>query len=108
MAGQREAEARQRQEAQRQKELALAAEQEHARVQALLAEVKRWRDSQEIRAYLDEVRRVIAARGQVIEPGSKLERWMDWAGSVAHTLDPLRASAPQTLTRPAGGGGSAA
>jgi hypothetical protein len=105
---QREAEARQRQEAQREKELALAAEQEKARVQALLAEVKRWRDSQEIRAYLDEVRRVIAARGQVIEPGSKLAHWMDWAGSLAHTLDPLRPSAPPAPTRPAGGGGSAA
>lgn len=105
---QREAELRKQAEAERQRQLALAAEQEQARVQALLAEVKRWRDSREILAYLDEVRRVVTARGQVIEPGSTLAQWMSWAESVANSLDPLRPSAPQTPTRPAGGGGGAA
>jgi hypothetical protein len=102
-AAKREAEAQQRLEAEREKHLAMEREQEQARVDALLADVKRWRDSQEIRAYLDEVRRVIAARGQGVEPGSNLERWIEWAGSVAHSLDPLRRTAPPAPTRPAGG-----
>lgn len=87
---QREAEARARQEEERRKQLAMEQEQDEARLKALLAEVKRWRDSQEIRAYLDEIRRVIASRGQVIQPGSKLDQWMNWAGTMAHRLDPLR------------------
>lgn len=97
---QREAEARQRLEEERQKQRALEQEQEEERLRELLAEVKRWRDSQEIRAYLDEVRRVIAARGQVIQPGGKLERWMSWARDVAHRLDPLRPPVPPPGGRP--------
>jgi hypothetical protein len=100
---QREAEAQQRCEEERRKQMALEQQQEEARLEALLAEVKRWRDSQEIRAYLEEVRRVIAARGQVIPPGGKLERWMHWAGAMADRLDPLRPSDPPAPTRPADG-----
>ena len=103
---QREAELRKQAEAEHGRQLALAAEQEQARVQELLAEVKRWRDSREIMAYLDEIRRLVAARGHVIQPESKLAHWMHWAEGVATSLNPIRSMAPQTPTRPAGGGGS--
>jgi hypothetical protein len=98
----REAESRQRQEAERLKEVARLAEQERADIQSLLADVKQWRDSQEIRAYLDEMRRVVSARGEIIQPGSEFATWMDWASGVASELNPLRSLAPPTPTRPAG------
>lgn len=103
---QRDAELRRQAEAEHQRQLVLAAEQEQARVQELLAEVKRWRDSREIMAYLDEIRRIVAARGHVIQPESKLAHWIHWAEGVATSLNPIRPMAPQTPTRPAGGGGS--
>jgi hypothetical protein len=99
----RDAETRQKQEADRQQGLIVDQEEEDARVRGLLAEVKRWRDSQEIQAYLEHIRRVISERNQTIRPGSDFERWMAWADSVATRLDPLTPSAPLAPTRPAGG-----
>lgn len=74
----------------RQKQQALEREQEEAQVQSLISEVARWRQSQEIRAYLKEICRIIDRQGQIIPTGSNLERWMAWAGDVAYRLDPLR------------------
>jgi hypothetical protein len=45
--------------------------------------------------YLEEIRRVISGRGQVIQVGSELDHWMSWAGQVAHRLDPLSPTDPE-------------
>jgi hypothetical protein len=98
----REAEDRQRLEEERLQRLALEQQEEEDRLKVLLAEVKRWRDSQEILAYLEEIRRVVAARGGMIEPGSKLGNWMVWASNLARRLDPRRPATPSPGDRPSG------
>jgi hypothetical protein len=86
---QRQEQDRQRREQERLNQQAREQQQERLRVEALLAEVKRWRECQEIRLYADQVRRIVTARGTQIEHGSDLDRWLNWVGRVADRLDPL-------------------
>lgn len=86
----REAERKRLEEEERQRQAEEVRKREQARVQALVNEVSRWRQSREIREYLAEVRRVFAGRGQVIEPGSQFDEWMKWAERTAIAMDPLR------------------
>lgn len=86
----REAERKRLEEEERQRQAEAARRREEARAQALINEVGRWRQSREIREYLSEIRRVIAERGQVIQPGSELDTWMSWAERTAMAMDPLR------------------
>jgi dTMP kinase len=90
----REAERKRLEEEERQRQAEEVRKREQARVQALVNEVARWRQSREIREYLAEVRRVIAGRGQVIEAGSKLDEWLKWAERTAVAMDPLRPPEP--------------
>lgn len=76
----------------RQEELELRRQEQEARLEEqkrvndLLAEVRAWRQSQEIQAYLAEIRRVHAAQGKAIEPDSELGQWMEWAEGVNQRL----------------------
>lgn len=90
----REAERKRLEEEERQREAEETRKREQAKVQALINEVARWRQSREIREYLAEVRRVFAKRGQVIDPRSELDEWMKWAERTAVGMDPLRPPAP--------------
>ena len=74
---------------QRQKELAKEQALEQRRFEALLSEVSDWHTSQTIRAYLDAVRSVVDKRGDQIQTGSELDRWVRWATDHADHLDPL-------------------
>lgn len=86
----REAERRRLAEEERRKLAEETRKQEQAKVQSLLNEVTNWRRSRDLRAYLRQVRRVIAEQGRTIEPGSDLDKRLRWAERVADDLDPLR------------------
>jgi hypothetical protein len=79
-----EAEERRRREAERQRRL------EEARAQALQMQLSAWQKSQQVRAYVEAVRRTAIEQHGAIEPGSDLERWLTWTREYADRLDPLR------------------
>lgn len=79
-----EAEERRRREAERQRRL------EEARAQVLEMQLSAWHKSQQVRAYVEAVRRTAIERHGAIEPGSHLEQWLTWTGEYADRLDPLR------------------
>ena len=85
----RAAEERRLAEEERQRRLEEARKREQAKVQSLLDEVTNWRRSVDLRAYLQEVRRVIAEQGHTIQLGSDLDQRLRWAEGVADDLDPL-------------------
>lgn len=81
--GKRQEEERQRQEALRRRE-----EERHRR-ETLEADASEWRNSQDIKAYLDayETRLMMVKGG--IYPDSSEARWLSWARDYAARLDPL-------------------
>jgi len=85
----KELERRQREEEERQRQIEEARKREQARIDALIRDASRWRQSREIREYLIEVRRTCAESGRAIEPGSQLQRWLTWADEIAVQLNPL-------------------
>ena len=95
----REAEQRRLADQEQQKREEETRGQEQAKVQSLLDDVTRWRRGRELRAYLRNVRRVLADQGRTIEPGSDLDEWLRWAERVARDLDPLRPPAPRQSER---------
>lgn len=88
----------QRQEAARQRAAKRAAiEAERERVEALIADSKRWKKSQELREYIDAARRLYLDRNASIEPGSQMAKWLEWALRQADRLDPFVESPPSIL-----------
>jgi hypothetical protein len=78
-----EAQEQRRREAERQLRL------EEARSQALQMQLSAWHKSQQVRDYVEAVRRTAIERHGAIEPGSHLERWLTWTSEYADRLDPL-------------------
>ena len=79
----------QRQEEARQQELADEQELKAQELQAITDQVERWRRAHDIRAYVQEVRSLTASRGDSIEPGCQLEKWISWALSMVDGMDPI-------------------
>ena len=69
---------------------------------SLLDEVTNWRRSRDLRAYLRQVRRLIAEQGRTIPPGSPMDKQLRWAEGVAENLDPLVPVRASLSERPAG------
>ncbi|BAU49563.1 hypothetical protein SVA_3015 [Sulfurifustis variabilis] len=63
---------------------------EEARAQALEIQLAAWQKSQQVRDYVEAVRRTAIERHGAIGPGSHLERWLTWTSEYADRLDPLR------------------
>ena len=76
----REAEQRRWQEEQAQRE-------EQKRVDGLLADVAKWKQSREIREYMAAVRALAVEKYGGYDEGSELDRWLKWAGGVADRVD---------------------
>lgn len=74
---------REAEEAEREREL-------DQRVDQLLGHVATWRQSNEIRAFIEDVRRVANGTGHPIAPDSELGQWLAWAEQYAADIDPLR------------------
>jgi hypothetical protein len=94
----REEENRQREEQRRRHaELERQRQKELERFQGLQREVRDYHEAGRIRAYVAAVRTTTIEQDGVIEPGGKLEKWMEWALAHADRLDPLVDSPPSIL-----------
>ena len=62
---------------------------ELARVEKLKSDAGAWRQSQQIRAYVEAARRKEARKSNTIQPGSEFAGWVEWALREADRLDPL-------------------
>lgn len=90
-ASRREEQARQRAE----QRARIAAEQ--SRVDSLLQQARDWRQSAELRAFIETVRqRQVAAHGK-IDDDSEIGQWLVWARQQADRLDPLSESPSSIL-----------
>ncbi len=90
-------------EARRQEEERLRAEKralfkaERARLDALLQQARDWRQSQDLRQYIEAATQKHMSEHGQIEPGSPFAQWLEWAGQHADRLDPLRPTPPSIL-----------
>lgn len=95
----RKAEQRRVEELRRQEETRQRAEKrakydaERARVEQLRQQARCWKEADDLRRFIDAVKRIHGA----IEPGSEIAQWLDWASQQADRLDPLRPSPPSIL-----------
>jgi len=78
----REAEMRRWQEEQAQRE-------EQKRVDGLLTEVAKWKQSREIRVYMAAVQAFVVEKYGGYDEGSELDQWLMWVGGVADRVDPM-------------------
>ena len=67
-------------------------EAERTRVEALRDQAMAWRESQNLREYIQTVRQNHVAATGGIEPESEFARWLEWANQQADRLDPFRES----------------
>ncbi len=99
----REAEAQRLAQLRREEEIRLRAEKrvlfkaEKERVEKLLQQAKDWRRSEDIRAFVEQVRQThLVAHGTIPEDG-ETGQWVAWALKQADRLDPTRESPPSIL-----------
>ena len=95
---QREIEERERAERERRREILrqkIIDEQE--RVDVLMGQVKAWQEAQQLRNYVQEVRRAGYYAQPAITDGRDLDSWCVWALEQASRLDPTVSSPPLVL-----------
>jgi hypothetical protein len=63
--------------------------EEEEKLKALDREVASWHRSQQIRLYIDAVKKWAIQKYGEVEPDSKLHQWLTWATQQADRLDPL-------------------
>lgn len=94
----RAAAALRRQEEAKQRAIRQAAiKAEHKRFGDLMAESVRWQQSKTLREYILAAKQTHIDTNGSIEPGSEMEKWLDWASQQADWLDPLTDSPPSLL-----------
>lgn len=76
-----------------------AIKREQARLKGLEADADAWHKSQRVRAYIEAVRREVAARGDDTDAGTA-QAWAEWASAHADRLDPLTAGKPPPWAAP--------
>lgn len=85
---------RRHQEEQRRKEA-------QARVDSMILEVEAWERAGRVRRYLRALERTALQQNGRIDPGSEMDRWLEWAHAVADRIDPLtpyRSQPPNTAS----------
>ena len=70
---------------------------EKARVDALLEQAKKWRQSQVLRDFIEAAKELHMACNGVIEPDNGFSDWLRWATEQADRLDPLLENPPSVL-----------
>ena len=74
----------------RREEIERQRREEEERFKTLERQVEAWTKSQQIRAFVEAVRAAaVTARGP-IEPGSDLDRWIEWALKQAEQINPIK------------------
>jgi hypothetical protein len=63
--------------------------EEEEKLKALDKEIASWHRSQQIRTYIDAVKKWAIQKYGEIKPDSKLHQWLTWATRQADRLDPL-------------------
>jgi hypothetical protein len=63
--------------------------EEEEKLKALDKEIASWHRSQQIRTYIDAVKKWAIQKYGEIKPDSKLHQWLTWATQQADRLDPL-------------------
>ena len=63
--------------------------EEEEKMKALDREIASWQRSQQIRSYIDAVKKWGIQKYGEIKPDSKLQQWLTWATKQADRLDPL-------------------
>jgi hypothetical protein len=71
-------------------------EEEKERMDMLFENAEYWQRSQILRAFLAEIRQAAQERHGIVEPGSEVARWLDWA-DVANQCDPVMLPAETSL-----------
>jgi len=64
--------------------------EEEEKVAKLRVTLADWREVRDTRAFIEEARAIVAAAGQVIEEGSRLDKFIKWATARNDRFDPLR------------------
>ena len=64
-------------------------QEEQEKMKALDREIASWQRSQQIRSYIDAVKKWGIQKYGEIKPDSKLQQWLTWATKQADRLDPL-------------------
>lgn len=64
-------------------------QEEQEKMKALDREIAAWQRSQQIRSYIDAVKKCGIQKYGEIKPESKLQQWLTWATKQADRLDPL-------------------
>ncbi|CBJ50361.1 hypothetical protein [Ralstonia solanacearum] len=59
--------------------------EETARREELLSEMRRWHESEQLRAYVDAV----LSHTGTVKPGLAVDQWVQWARGVADAIDPI-------------------
>ncbi len=94
----RAAAALRRQEEARQRAIRqVAIKAEHERFDDLIEESVRWQQSKTLREYIQAAKLAHIEINGSVEPGSEMEKWLDWASRQADWLDPLTDSPPSLL-----------
>ena len=96
----REEERRRQEEAEKRAEKRRQFEAEHERVNLLLRQASNWKQSQDLREFIEATKQRLLAENQHLEPGSELADWLIWADQQADRLDPLKPSPPSILDEP--------
>ncbi len=71
-----------------------------ARVDSMILEVEAWERARRVRRYLRALQRTALEQNGRIDPGSEMDRWLDWAHAVADRLDPLTPYRREAPTAP--------
>lgn len=73
---------------------------ERTKVETLLKQAKAWKESQDLRAYIEYARKEYLERNGAIDPGCDFDQWLSWAIQQADRLDPFVVSPPSILDEP--------
>lgn len=81
----------------RQQELQARQKAEQDRLDGLLARAASWKQSKDLRDYVDAVERFVIKRDGAIDEGSEAQKWLTWARQQADRFDPLVPKPPSVL-----------
>lgn len=83
-----------------QEEIQQRKREERERYEHLLKQVNAWTRSNQIKAFVEATKVSAVKERGLIEPGSDLDQWSEWASQQADRIDPLRSLLHEYLINP--------